>query len=288
MNDTIVKRVTLNKSDELALKKIAEKHGCIYNKKLSISRLLYEIASGRLEITSKQSSAIKSKYPNEPLIELDIEVLSNLNGILAEITRKISDFNGNIYRAEAVENSINSHIKIDLSVPKSESLKILAKSLCDITIEKVIHFNTKDKLENLLKALDESQYSRYKATKGSKKNTKIEDYINSQNADYLNEKIVKSVVIIVGLQILLDNKPGIFTLVAQKIAKEKVSISSINMDYLPDKNQNLVNLCLGFGPIIDQVFEEIGNMESFIRRLKTIDGVRSVKQLGVDNVDCGD
>lgn len=287
-DDIRVRRVKISERDEQALKQIAERYGCIYNKKLSISSLLSQIADGRLKISKPELSFIKNKASNIPLVELEIEVLSNLNGILAEISAKISKFEGNIYKSKAVEHSKNSHIKMAISIPQSHNLAEIVKSLYSITIENVLEFNKEDKLEKLLEIIDINQYQRYKEHKKNNSiNLKIKDFFHSSLIDYKSKKLVTNIVLIIGFQIVIDNQPGTLSKLAYKIAKKQISISSINIDFIPDQNQNLVNLFLGFGPVIDQVFQEIGNIQTFMRNLKNLDFVESVRQLNIDFMeDC--
>lgn len=282
-NKVRVRRVKISDQTERTLLQLAEKYNCIYNGRLSISKLLSQIAEGHLKISKTEPTVVKYKSFSVPLIELEIEILSNLNGTLAEIAKRIADAQGNIYRARAIENIKNTNIKIELSIPKNSSLIQLIKSLYEIKIRDVIKFNDGRNLEILMEVIDPEQKRRYKRFKKSNSNVKIEDFFNSSVIDYQDERLVKNVICTSSFQIVIDNQPGTLNKLTHKIAEKHISICSIDIDVSPSEDKNLVSLSLGFIPTLDDISQKIESIHKFMRNLKTLDYVESVKQSSVEH-----
>lgn len=310
-NTVRVRKVRLSAQDDQELEKIAKRYSCTYNRSPSLSKLLSRIASGHLSVSRSELPLAKRTVSTVPLIELEIEVLSNLNGTLAEIAKRIGDCNGNIYRASAVEKSRNSNIKIALFIPKllskDSNLKKLVKSLYEITVEHVWKFNEKEKLETLLGVIDpveklkyehQKNYEQHKEEKEKhnfKKNQhkdrehgplKIEDYFDIRchkidNSNYRNRKLVTKLICTIGYQIVIDNQPGTLAKLTREIAEKHISISSIDIDFSIHEDKNLVALCLGFCPVVDEVSPRIETIQKFMADLDNLNFVESVKQLSV-------
>jgi uncharacterized protein with ACT and thioredoxin-like domain len=282
--DTIrVRRVKISERANRVLEEIAKQYGCTYNKKLSISGLLSQIAEGRLKVIRSELTVA----PSVPLIELDIEVHSNLNGTLAEIAKKIADSKANIYRVKAVETSKNSKIKILLFVPESCSLAKLVKSLYGITVGDVLDFNEEENLDNLLEVID-FDYSRiYKRAKKKGTNVKIRELFE-ETIEYKTEKLITNITCTIGFQFIIDNEPGTLDALTHKIAEKRISINSISIDFNANENTNLVNMCLGFCPSTDEVSQKFDSIKKYIKSLKTLDFVKSVRQRSVDYLNYKD
>lgn len=279
--DTIrVRRVRISDRANQVLEQIAKQYGCTYNKKLSISGLLSQIAEGRLKVIRPELSIHKPIAPSVPLIELDIEVHSNLNGTLAKIAKIIALYQANIYKAKAVENNKNSKIKILLSLPENCSLAKLIKSLYEITVGDILDFNEEENLEKLLEVID-FEYSRiYK--RGGKKGTSEIRKLFENNTEYKTEKLITNITCTIGFQFIIDNKPGTLDKLTHKIAEKRISINSISIDFNANEDTNLVNMYLGCSPSTAEVSQKFDSIKKYIKSLKTLDFVKSVKQRSVD------
>jgi hypothetical protein len=290
-----IRRVRVSDEANRVLEQIAKKYGCTYKGRLSISGLLSQIADGRLQVSRPDLAIVQQTRPDLPILEknekppllkLEIEVLSNLNGTIAEITKKIRDVDGNIYRARAVENSKNSHIQMAISIPQKCSLTELIRSFYEITIKDILKFNEEDKLEKLLEIVDPHQKRRYEDYKSKKdKNANIQDFFDSRTIDYKSEKLIQNIIVTVGFKVIMNNDPGSLCTLAQLIAEKHISISSINLNYDPYENQYLVNFCLGFSPVVDKMSEKIESIYKLMKSLEGLDFVERVEQLDAGPLD---
>jgi predicted regulator of amino acid metabolism with ACT domain len=266
-----VHRVKISEQDWATLEHLTKKYGCTYDGKLSISGLLSQIAEGRLKLTAP---AAKENL-NVQLIQLDIEVLSNLNGTLAAITKIIAKHNCNIYRAMAVENSVNSHVRMEIYVPPELPLSELFNSLNKIIINDIFDFNEDAKLENLLKVIDEDQYRRYLK---SKTKAVIRDWFE-EIIDYKSIKIVKAITVGIGFQLVTKNQKGTLHELTDKIAQKRASISDIKITYDQKENKSFIYLLLSFSEIGDDLFKRIASIQKFMSDLKEPASILEVNQL---------
>lgn len=274
-------RVQITEAENDTLRTIGENYGCIYRGKFSISRLLSKIASGELNITRKNYHySIKQDIP---LIELTIEVLSDLNGTIYKISETIGISQGNIFgiKAKDHENKIN----ISLSLPKNCDLHKLFDDLSKISINDVVEYNTLEKIEELISKMSPETKNYYdRLEKGSSDALKVKDKFLY---DFGEQKLVSHIYCSFGFEIRVKNKPGNLGKLTRVISDNKISIASIEQEIDPNSSKyNLAKIFLGFVPSNKNysVQDEIKSIEKFIDNLNKLDYISGVKRISIDYI----
>jgi hypothetical protein len=275
-NTTQVKRIRMSQQVDEQLKQLAQQNNCEYHGKPSINKLLSQIASGYLEI--KKKSLSESKPEGVPLVQLEITVLSNLNGTIAQIANKLANFGVNIFQAKSKENAdiirLIVHIPEEIknkNTQKRHSLIELFKSLEEITIERILDYNEYKKLEKLLSALDSGARENYIFYKERIKNENSteEKLLKEYLLDfYGNQSIVKNINCMIGYRVVINNQAGTLAELTSKISEKFFSIICLDIDVSPDKNTNIIDLILGFYPLgsHEKVFEKLSNIKTLMEK----------------------
>jgi prephenate dehydratase len=251
-------------SDELRnkIEQIAKNYDCYYGEKASMSKFLAKIATGQLIIRESipwQADREKNNY----LIDLHVDLPSNLNGLIYEITKIFGKNNINICRAISREN--NNYARFTLSCPKNVDMSNIFQEIKDIDLKKVFNLNDNNKIYEFIKKIDDSD-----------KPIKREDELKDENTrnfivhKYGNQKIIKEIYLLLRFKIEIDNKPNELKELLKEIVKKRISIVSINVNTKTDGNgeqkTNLVNLLIGF-----YLFSDINISQEKIDKEHTIE-----------------
>ena len=223
-------RIKINRNDRKTIESIARNCGSTDNKhQPSIQHFLEDIASGRLEVFKRIHLEDKGQNlgrDNHELFELTINVICDLNGTIAVITRIIKDADGGIHQTVAEET--NNIITVIFDCPNGE--KDIVRQINDIRLSDVIDYNGLDKKEDFLAHVSQQSYEVYQGMidQDAKKSC-IENVIESQ----LDKRIIKSLKQSFYLLIEIRMVVGAYHDVVENIAKKKITIISTNqqMDY---------------------------------------------------------
>ncbi|YAG16479.1 hypothetical protein NSTC745_05855 [Nostoc sp. DSM 114161] len=301
---TQVKRIRMSEDVEQKLKQLAEENKCEYHGKPSISKLLSKIANGYLEI--KKKSPVESELQCVPLVQLEITVLSNLNGTIAEIANKLANFGVNIFQAKSKEHS--NAIQLIVHIPeeiknqkthKRHSLIELFNSLQEINVERIINYNEYNKLEKLLSALSTKARENYifykERIKAETKTVKQKNKKSNEDSSeeellkeyllefYSSQSIVTNINCMIGYQVVINNQAGTLAELTSKIAEKFFSIIWLEIDVSPDKRTNIINLILGFYPLgnHEKVFEKLSSIKILMEKeiFQDLNNVIEARQL---------
>ncbi|WP_334918546.1 hypothetical protein [Nostoc sp.] len=294
---------------EQKLKQLAEENKCEYHGKPSISKLLSKIANGYLEI--KKKSPLESELQCVPLVQLEITVLSNLNGTIAEIANKLANFGVNIFQAKSKEDSnviqLIVHIPEEIKNKKTQkrhNLIELFNSLQEINIKSIVNYNEYNKLEKLLFLLSTKARENYifyqerikaETKAGKQKNKKTNEYFSEGEflKEYLlefygSQSIVTNVNCMIGYEVIINNQTGTLAELTSKIAEKFFSIIYLEIDISPDKRTNIINLILGFYPLAthEKVFEKLSSIKILMEKeiFHDLNNVIKARQLSTLNI----
>ncbi len=235
-------RVQMSEETQKKLENLAENYDCIYNGKPSLSLLFSKIGKEELIIQPKELE-IRSVNLSDPIVpKLDLLILTmncpfNVNGIVAKVTEKIAEKEGNIFRINARHESDNLGIlKLHLSLGKYEQ-KNLAKmltSIYNITLEDIDKFNY---FENLRAADDLLRQHQASSITNIEKAT---DVIR----EVLHRNVIINTSCIFGIEVTSKNKAGTLKKITEKIATNKILISSIVQNFNNLKEEDIVKVFL--------------------------------------------
>jgi predicted regulator of amino acid metabolism with ACT domain len=247
------KKISVNDIQYDALLKIAGQYGCTRCKggedSPDIGELVRQIADGR------RLQVISAAPPLEDGLILDIVVLSNLNGTLSEIAKKISQSGCDIRNASAgIGPEGERTLRIEIQSPDLNRLPELAKSLYQITVGDLMTYNdqSEDKLRALLKTICTLGFSdaKFKGANSTfvilqtENNTQTFFQGMKQNLDlYKNIKVVRTVVVSIALRFGATNQKGTLWQVTQKIAAAQISITDLRIRF-HSNNKNMLDLLL--------------------------------------------
>jgi hypothetical protein len=144
--------------EELALlKQTAQKLKVTYDGQPTIPGLIKEIARGRLVVTNAlELSENHDAVSHNSLVDLDIEVISDANGVMVLIAKKICDVQGNIFYAHADGKRPKKNISIGLAIDEELHLVNLIKMIKSIKFSDISKFNNSEQLVRL--AIDLNQH----------------------------------------------------------------------------------------------------------------------------------
>lgn len=272
-----VTRVGIDPNDRKQLEYIAKEFDCTERGRASIKQLLEDIATGRLSL-SKKVNVEESKEEgfqilglgDENLIELTLNVISDLNGTIALITRKIKEQGGNIYQAIAEEST--DMITVIFSLKKSEAN--LIKNISNIKFGDVLKFNGIEKQKHFLEIVNPQLKNVIQWLEQNKEAEKssLEKAIDT----HLAIKIVKSIKQSFYFQIKADNRLGVLNSIAEEMALNKVTIISINQfnDYQDDTCK--INLFAGVS-LLEEENNTFTSIDQLKKDIENIDGIRTVR-----------
>jgi ACT domain-containing protein len=127
-----------------------------------------------------------------------------------------------------------------------------------------------------------AQYKIYKEKNEDKGSFK--DFLHKSFNEDLFSQLVKNIILTIGFQIKIENRRGTLEQLTNQIAKQYISISSINIG--GDDKVNIINLGLGFSPVEKEVFQELTNLNKFMENLQSDLGcIIDIKRLSVDHLN---
>lgn len=298
MADSIRVQMSVETQEELKL--LAEKYDCFYNKKPSLSILFGKI--GKKELTIQPVESVTSPIPINNFIDSNFDLLIltmncpfDVNGIVAKVTEKIADKEGNVFRINSLHESKNLGVlKLHLSLGKheQENLAKMLDSIYSLTLNDINDFNTPEKMiaaNNLL--------LKYHQTSSKENTTKAESNIEKE---LLDRNIIIDMSCIFGIEIISNNKTGTLKVVTSKIASNKALISSIVQNFNNATNEDILKVFLEIKISYDRlnqssqedrfnkISNEIGKIEKIINELESnIDGVsiKKVRRLNIYDLD---
>jgi hypothetical protein len=267
-------RVQLRTGDRERLDEIALRFSCIYGGKPSLSILLSDIASGRIQLAALNLP--KKQKREGVVIQLVLILPFYFKGIIYLITDSISNSNGNILELNTTDliNSDGSNfgiVNLLVQISSHKSIPRLIEKLNDIPLEHLREFNTdKDReIDNL-----EHDYF-YQLKHYSRKSSK--DLPKSEM------KLIFETKCTLGLTIKLENKVGIASNITKKIAEENILISHMNVrqDEV-NKGISFIDLHLFFDPSSGQKVQQgLENIENIKNSILGIKGIENVENLDV-------
>jgi predicted regulator of amino acid metabolism with ACT domain len=271
------RRVKLSPEINQQIESIAKRYNCMYGDKPNLSELLQQIGDGRLNVVRQSLSAISP----HPLIELEIEVLSDMNGILAEISGRIAKCRGNIYQAKADQHRFHRSIKVAVFIPDTTNLPRLIKDLREITFEDLQKFNTHKQQLQVLKTIAPEEARPYEILSKREGEHKMEEFFRNVSPDHKSRRMIVNISFVIGFQVTLDNQPGVLSALSHQISEKYISIRSISIITNPDQQSNLAEIYLGFNSETVASFDSIENIRKFIKGLKTLPFIRNVTQFSI-------
>jgi uncharacterized protein with ACT and thioredoxin-like domain len=220
----------MSAATENELKLLAEQYNCIYDGKPSISRLLAEIGNKNLAIqpSQKEEDRLDSHSPldsNSWWLVLTMETPFYINGIVATVTQKIADAQGNIFKADAKQKKDNLGIlKIYLSVSENRIVDLL-DNLYEIQFEDINEFNNSEqfgKAYELLLSLN--KMPKLEPMANENVNEKIKTNLSKQ-------RVILSIECNFGIELIAKNKRGTLAEITNKIASNGIMISSVQQKF---------------------------------------------------------
>lgn len=244
-------RAKVTETQKKELIKIAEQFKCTYGtrKSPSISGLLQGIAEKELIVINN-----KEIDPERITIQLNIEVIANLIGIVEKVSRVIADLKINIVGMSATENSNIANIYIQ-QTEKIDLMK-LTQELYKIKISDVFEKNSSiyEKLELIsekchpINLPDLDDLSELIGDEDTIETVKIK----LTETGVLKKRLIRRIYYIFKFRFLLDNREGTLNDVVKNISGKNISIAEMKIvqpkTYHGTKNHNLVDLTLGFYP----------------------------------------
>lgn len=271
------KRYNLDKDVIDKIERTAKRYGCLHGNKPSVTKLLEKIADGRLSIIS----SLELVTSHEPLIELDIEVLSDSNGILSLISEKISLLGGNIYFAKADQRRMQSVVKMIFSMQDKSHFVPLLKSIQEITFNDIKKYNNDKQQVKIIKSFSPVEGATFEKMLefGDFKSTQIP----SKNIifEFITKKMVTNIILTVGLQIVMDNRPGVLGSLSNWISSRYISIRSINVHPNNDGKTSQAELYVGITSDMIDSLDEFDTIKKLIISLKKQDFIHEVNQLNI-------
>jgi uncharacterized protein with ACT and thioredoxin-like domain len=268
------------------LELLAKRLKVIHDGKPSIPGLIREIARGRFVVSSALELLERhDDISHDSLIELDIEVISDANGVMALIAKKISDVQGNIYFAKTEEQKHRKIIKIKLLVNEELYLLDLIKAIKDIKFSDIVEFNNSEQLIRVAISLSQHYYDL-----GINENfaslmirNELYKYKKENNLDaFSNIKIVSNVVLTVGLKIKVRNKPGVLMKLSDWISKKYIPMKSVDVYPCSNKQDSQIHVYIGITSDMVDSFKHVGSIEKMISDLKKETFVINVER--VENI----
>jgi predicted regulator of amino acid metabolism with ACT domain len=235
-------RVQMSIETEKELKLLAEKYDCFYNEDLSLSMLFAKI--GRKELTIQPQELLIKPIGFDNYVDSDLDLLIltmncpfNVNGIVARVTEKIAEKEGNIFRINARHQSNNLGVlKLHLSLGKyeQENLVKMLDSIYNITLEDIRKFNYYEKLIAADDLLRQHQLS----------NTTNIEKATDAIREVLHRNVIINISCIFGIRVTSINKPGTLRKITEKIAVNKVLVSSIVQNFDNQNQKDVVRIFL--------------------------------------------
>lgn len=263
-----LKGIKVSTETHARLEEIAKANKCTYGKEASIPNLLNQISDGRLQV-----SKLKNVYTSsDSVVELEIDVIIDCNGVMKEISEKILKYKGNIHKAEAKQYNLKSSVNIALTIPSKTNLPQLARDLRKITFENVIKYNTEQQISQAHRMLDLANLYRYEKQNASNQ------YQPISVMDFKKSSIITDIVCTFGIEIIAQNKPGVLNLICSLLAERYVSIRSIKVDAISEISGR-IEVLLGLTLEALESPNGIESIKKFILDLRHHDSIESVEHI---------
>jgi hypothetical protein len=269
-------RVQMSTETLSELNKLALKYACTYNNEPSLSRLLGQIGDGHLTI--EPGTVSKELNTTTPLVLLTLKAPSNLNGIVATVSRKIADAHGKIFQIATVPfNDDLGLLKISLSLDAKnfsqeiKKLKTLISKLRSIKFADIERFNQPDRL---MQAYNLMQNFGKSATT----NVSMSQYFNMQSP-------IGDITYSFGMRINACSGIETIASITDLVASKQIFVSKIEHDFDFQQNEDIVNLFLEvrLSDRIDRFEDEMENISRLDELIYNLETVKEVERLGINS-----